>query len=95
MHWTTILGVRDTDKYPETIKKGRAPIKSDEVVIKEINDLMALDPKITRNKLCKAVHVALPRLLALAEKGLIKIPAKVSRSQFHLYTAKTKNHPWR
>lgn len=95
MDWQSILGVRETSKYPETFRKGKGTIKPDDVVIKEINELMEQDPRITRNKLCRTVRVALPRLLALAAEGKIKIPAKVARSNFHLYTAKAKNHPWR
>ena len=95
MDWQSILGVRETNKYPETFRKGKGTIKPDDVVIKEINELMEKDPKITRNRLCKAVKVSLPRLLELEKEGKVKIPAKVSRGRFHLYAAKAKNHPWR
>ena len=95
MRWQDILGVTETTKYPETFRKGKGVIKPDERLIKEVKDLMEKDPKITRNRLCKTLKVSLPRLLELESQGLVKIPAKVSRSRFHLYAAKAKKHPWR
>lgn len=95
MDWQSILGVRETTKYPETFRKRKGVIKPDELIVKEVNELMAKEPNVTRNKLCKALRVSLPRVLDLEKQGLIKLPRKVSRSNFHLHAAKAKNHPWR
>mgnify|MGYP006271834501 CR=1 FL=1 len=94
MDWQSILGVRVTDKYPEVTRKGKGIIKSDEQVIKEIEQMMQ-DPMMTRNRLCKGVKISIQRLEQLAKDGLVKIPAKVSKGRFHLYTKKTRQHPWR
>ncbi|QGH72209.1 MAG: FEZ-like protein [Caudovirales sp. ctOwN3] len=94
MDWQSILGVRVTDKYPEGIKKRKTYTKSDEQVIKEITEMMQ-DPMMTRNRLCKGVKISIYRLEQLAKDGLVKIPPKVSKGRFHLYTKKTRQHPWR
>lgn len=94
MDWQTILGVRVTDKYPEVTRKGKGVIKPDEQVIREIEAMMQ-DPMMTRNKLCKTLKISTYRLEQLGRDGLVKIPPKVSKGRFHLYTKKTRQHPWR